>query len=178
MKKLVLSSAIVAISIASYKKADAQLSLQINIGGVFSATVSTAPTVPVVAASDYYYYNDINCYYDVANNQYIYPENGAWYYSSVAPVMFSNYDFRNSRRTVMDRKSFEGRNIRPTVYNRQAIPNNNGYNNTMNQNRFAQQNRAKEPQMQQRNNQQAQRSMAMNNNGGNSRGMGRRGGLR
>lgn len=174
MKKVILSLAVAAISLASYKKADAQVSVQINIGGLFSATVNSAPmmSAPMVAnAGDYYYYNDINCYYDVANCQYIYPYDGGWYYSSAVPVMYRNYDFRNARRTAMDRRAFLGRGINPVAYNRPAMVDNRGYNNPMGngrmeqQDRFAQQNFNRQPQMQQERQMQVQRAITMNNNG-------------
>ncbi|WP_447641246.1 MULTISPECIES: hypothetical protein [Chitinophagaceae] len=157
MKKTILSLAIAIISLASYKKADAQVSVQINIGGVFSAAINSAPVMAPIAAvpSDYYYYDDINCYYDVANSQYIYPDNGMWYYSATIPVLFRNYDFRNARHIAMDKRAFMGRGINPIAYNRQPVMNNRGFNNPMEyrrmeQDRYAQQNFNRQPQMQER----------------------------
>lgn len=179
MKKVILSLAIATISLASYKKADAQVSVQINLGGVFSAAISSAPVMaaPIVANSgDYYYYDDINCYYDVANSQYIYPDNGAWYYSASIPVMFGNYDFRNARRIAMDRRSFMGRGINPVAFNNRQpmmMNGNRGFINPMgsgrmNQDRFAQQNMARQPQMQERRMEQMGGQPNMNNRGSNN----------
>lgn len=181
MKKIMLSLAIATISLASYKKADAQVSVQINLGGLFSAAINSVPTVPVapVAADDYYYYNDINCYYDVANSQYIYPDNGMWYYSTSVPVIFQNYDFRSARYSRMDRRAFMGRGINAQPYSRQmmmanrgnynAPMMNRGYNNRMDdrrmeQDRYAQQQYNRQAQMQDRQQfDHMQRNITMNN---------------
>jgi|GEM_PF-6195650 len=165
MKKIILSLAIATISLASDKKADAQVSVQLNIGGVFSAAINSAPIMaaPIADAGDYYYYDDINCYYDVANSQYIYPYEGGWYYSNTIPVMYRNYDFRNARRIAMDRRAFQGRNIRPVAFNRQPMMDNDrGFENRrMEQNRIPQQNWNRQPQM--------QHAVTMNNNSRNMR---------
>ncbi|PZP50819.1 MAG: hypothetical protein DI598_04750 [Pseudopedobacter saltans] len=177
MKKIFHSLAIIAISFASYKKAEAQVSVQINVGGIFSAAISSAPVMaaPIVAnTNDYYYYDDINCYYDVANGQYIYPDNGVWYYSSAVPMLFENYNFRNARHIAMDRRAFMGRGINPIAFNRQPMMGNGRMNNMpmgnnrMNQDRFAQQNMARQPQMQERRMEQFGSSQPMMNNRGSN----------
>ncbi|MFT4202731.1 MAG: hypothetical protein QM610_02350 [Chitinophagaceae bacterium] len=165
MKKIFLSLSIAAISMTGYKSANAQVSVQLNIGGILSAAISSAPVV--ADAGNYYYYDDINCYYDVANSQYIYPENGAWYYSNTVPVIYRNYNFRNARHIAMDRRAFQGRGINARPFNQQQ---NMGYRNQMpgrpmeQQQRYAQQNVSpRQPQMQNRQ-QVEQRSITMNRN--------------
>lgn len=131
MKKMILALAIVAGSIA-INEVDAQVHVSLNIGiPVPVRVMAPAPVVvapaPVVAvpSPDYYYYPDINCYYDAAQAMYIYPENNVWVTSAVVPAFYGGYDFRRGRRVAMNAVQFRNRGIRfaqgrPAMYNRQA----------------------------------------------------------
>src|ERR1039457_6769478 len=50
----------------------------------------------------YYYLPDIQCYYDVWNQQYVYMENGNWMFSTYWPAMYGNYDLYAGHVVVLD----------------------------------------------------------------------------
>ncbi|MFI5185124.1 MAG: hypothetical protein ACHQF0_00200 [Chitinophagales bacterium] len=43
----------------------------------------------------YYYLPDIEVYYDLTDEEFAYLDNGQWFFSSVLPPMYSNYDLFN-----------------------------------------------------------------------------------
>jgi len=56
---------------------------------------------------EYYYLPDIDVYYYVPNHQYIYMDRGQWRFSNALPSRYSNYDFYNSYKVVInDRKPY------------------------------------------------------------------------
>src|ERR1022692_4846859 len=50
----------------------------------------------------YYYLPDIQCYYDVWNQQYVYMENGNWMFSTYLPAMYGNYDLYAGHVVILD----------------------------------------------------------------------------
>ena len=87
MKKLFLL--IVSMAFFSTQNMDAQVSVSVNFG-----------TPPVWAPADrvevqYYYLPDIDVYYDVPHQQYIYLYNRTWIRASVLPSRCRNYNLRN-----------------------------------------------------------------------------------
>jgi len=44
----------------------------------------------------YYYFPDLGMYYDVPNRNYVYMDNGSWYYTPQPPSIYSSYDFNNA----------------------------------------------------------------------------------
>ncbi len=131
MKKILYTFAIASIAIVTSAKA--QVSIGVSIGA--PAPVVVAPAAPVWipsgGASPYYYFPDINCYYDMGVGQYIYMENNAWIYSRAIPPRFARYDFRRARVMPMNQRVFAGRGI--PAYGayrgggRQVVVNNYGY---------------------------------------------------
>lgn len=111
MKKIIYSLAIASIVIVSSAKA--QVSIGVSIGAPAPVVVAPAAPVwvPAGGPSPYYYFPDINCYYDMGVGQYIYMENNAWIYSRVIPPRFARYDFRRGRIMPMNRRAFIGRGI-------------------------------------------------------------------
>lgn len=82
---------LLAILLVSAVNTQAQVSVDINIG---------TPPVWAVAAPvevQYYYLPDIQTYYDVPANRYIYLRNGSWFRSASLPVRYRNYDLYRSR---------------------------------------------------------------------------------
>jgi hypothetical protein len=53
--------------------------------------------VPVTTAR-YYYIPDIETYYDVTSNEYIYFNNGNWTRSTSVPAAYKNYDWEGGRK--------------------------------------------------------------------------------
>lgn len=125
MKKILYTTAIAAIALISTAKA--QVSIGVNIGTPAPVMVAPGPVwVPAGAPSPYYYFPDINCYYDMGVGQYIYFENNRWLYSRGIPRRYEGYNFRGGRIMPMSRNVFVGRGI-PGYRGggRQVIVNNN-----------------------------------------------------
>ncbi|HEU0226708.1 MAG TPA: hypothetical protein VFQ86_03150 [Arachidicoccus soli] len=98
MKKLLLA-AFIFIGAMSIQKASAQINVSINIG-------SQPAWAPVgYNHVDYYYLPDINCYYDVANAQYVYLRGRRWYHARTLPARYRNYNIYNSYKVVVNRRT-------------------------------------------------------------------------
>ncbi|PZP48968.1 MAG: hypothetical protein DI598_08980 [Pseudopedobacter saltans] len=117
---------IAALTMISMAKA--QVSIGVSIGTPAPVYAAPAPVwVPAASpASPYYYFPDINCYYDMGIGQYIYLNNNRWIYSRAVPARFARYDFRRARIMPMTRSAFGYRGI-PAYRGggRQVIVNNN-----------------------------------------------------
>jgi hypothetical protein len=94
MKTLKLIAAGIILLVSS--TSNAQLSINLNIG--------TAPVYQNSAnvAVDYYYMPDIESYYDVRANQYIYLERGNWIRSRNLPNQYSRYNVNNGYKVALN----------------------------------------------------------------------------
>lgn len=98
MKKIILTAAILLSSLA-VKVANAQISLNINIG-------SQPDWGPVgYDHVDYYYLPDIDAYYDINAHQYVYYDNHVWVHGPVLPPRFGNYDAYRSYKVVVNERT-------------------------------------------------------------------------
>src|SRR5260370_36789703 len=106
MKKLFIISAI-AISGLSFNAANAQVRLGLGIGPA-RVVYTTQPVeqAPVYDADDYYYLPDVDAYYDVVDQCYIYFDGTEWISAAYLPGAYRDYDWRSARR-------FEVREYRP-----------------------------------------------------------------
>ncbi|MFP9100379.1 hypothetical protein ACLI09_15115 [Flavobacterium sp. RHBU_24] len=73
----------------------AQVSVNVNIGSPPAWGPSGYTDVR------YYYIPDIGIYYDVANAEYIYPNNNVWVRTTVVPVAYRQYNFYNGYKVVL-----------------------------------------------------------------------------
>ncbi len=55
----------------------------------------------------YYYFPDIEVYYDVNRNEFVYLEDGNWVFSPYLPPMYSNYDLNNAFVVIIDYNAYE-----------------------------------------------------------------------
>jgi hypothetical protein len=95
MKKITLIAATILSSLL-YTTANAQISLNVNIG-------SQPVWGPV--GYDYvenYYLPDIDTYYDVPNRQYVYLNDNTWVRSSALPARYSSYNIYNGYKVVIN----------------------------------------------------------------------------
>ena len=86
----------------------AQVSVNVNLG-----------TPPVWAPADrvetqYYYLPDIDTYYDVPSERFIYISNGKWIRSTVLPVRYKSYNLNSGR--VVYLTDYRGKS--PYVYHK------------------------------------------------------------
>lgn len=100
MKKLIIMSALL-ISSFSYKAADAQVrvNLNVNLGSQPSWGPSGYQHV------EYYYLPDIQAYYHVPTRKYTYQHGNRWVYSKSLPKQYRNYDLYRGRKIVMNQSS-------------------------------------------------------------------------
>jgi hypothetical protein len=97
MKKLICSAAVL-LAVLSFGPAKAQLkvSLSLNIG--------TQPTWGPVGYdhAEYYYMPDIDCYYDVPHQQFVYRKGNAWVRATSLPAPYANYDLYSGYKVVVN----------------------------------------------------------------------------
>lgn len=111
MKKLVLFAAVLMVSLFSINNAKAQVSLNINIG-----------SQPVWGPTgynhvDYYYFPDIDAYYNVPSAQYIYSNGGRWVWGNSLPTQYRNFDLYRAYKVVINEpKPYLRNNIYVTKY--------------------------------------------------------------
>lgn len=115
MNKLMYTLAL-GLGIFSINTSKAQVSFGISIGSpVYMAPqpmMAPAPAwIPGGNPAAYYYFPDINCYFDASINQYIYFNQNRWMYSRGIPPMYSGYNFGRGRMVPMNYNQFRGRGI-------------------------------------------------------------------
>ncbi len=95
MKKQFLFIAIFIAACSGYK-ADAQVSVNVNIG--------TQPLWGPVGYDyvQYYYIPDVDAYYDVPHRTYVYYEGGTWVTRRYLPARYRNYDLYNGYKVVIN----------------------------------------------------------------------------
>tara|TARA_R110002124_G_scaffold45237_1_gene137136 strand:- start:1489 stop:1965 length:477 start_codon:yes stop_codon:yes gene_type:complete len=74
---------------------NAQLSINVNVG-------TPVQRIAPVVVTDYYYLPDIQTYYDVRNNQYIYQERGNWRRTAYLPTQYRSYNIRTGYRVAIN----------------------------------------------------------------------------
>ena len=98
MKKQLLLIAVIAATSFSYN-AGAQVSVHVNLG-----------VQPVWGPTgydyvNYYYIPDIDAYYDVPNQQYVYFEGGRWVTRRNLPDRYHNFDLYGAHKVVINDRS-------------------------------------------------------------------------
>ena len=66
-----------------------------------------APTYTNTNTVQYYYFPDIECYYDVVNHDYIYREYNNWMFANTLPASYDWYDINNACTVVIDARVHE-----------------------------------------------------------------------
>ena len=94
MKKIFLICAIVLSAV--YYKADAQVSVNINIG---RQPVWGPPGYDYV---HYYYLPDYDVYYDVPRGMFVYFDLGRWNFGASLPPRYGRYDLYHSYKVVVN----------------------------------------------------------------------------
>ncbi|WP_432711654.1 hypothetical protein [Pedobacter sp.] len=97
MKKFILAALIGVASLTSIS-AQAQLSVNINIGSQPQWGPEGYNYV------EYYYLPELDVYYNVPSQQYVYQKNNKWVWAKRLPSKYKNYDLYNSYKVVMNQK--------------------------------------------------------------------------
>lgn len=84
-----------AVFLLACSQIQAQVSVNVNIG--------TAPTWGPAGYSDveYYYLPDVESYYDIRRERFIYYDNGAWVHRRYLPARYRHYDLYNGYKVVL-----------------------------------------------------------------------------
>lgn len=98
MKKILLLSVVTACSIF-INKADAQFHASINIG------VQPAWGPSGYDYAENYYLPDVEAYYCVPRQQFVYFDRGAWVYSNSLPGRCANYDLYSGYKVVINERN-------------------------------------------------------------------------
>lgn len=87
---------LIALSILGLHTAQAQVSVNVNIGN--------APDWGPAGYSnvEYYYIPDVEAYYDIKASQFIYYGNGRWVRARYLPSQYRNYDLYNGYKVVLN----------------------------------------------------------------------------
>ncbi|QNK61838.1 hypothetical protein H7F33_14920 [Pedobacter sp. PAMC26386] len=95
MKRIILA-AIIGVASFSSINANAQVSLNIKIG--------SQPTWGPAGYNhvDYYYLPDVDSYYNVSAQQYVYQVNNQWVFRKTLPARYSGYNLYNGYKVVMN----------------------------------------------------------------------------
>src|SRR4051812_29774312 len=97
MKKILLTAAIF-VSLLTVKSANAQISINVNIG----SQPEWGPTG--YDRADYYYMPDIDTYYDVPAHQYVYIENNSWVRRPALPPRYRSYNLYSGYKVVVNER--------------------------------------------------------------------------
>lgn len=95
LPKLMLASCLFMFSIQSQAQ---NISVGININTTPRQTVRYVETT----APSYYYYPEIETYFDINSSIYIYFSNNSWIRSRSLPVYYRDYDIRRGQRVILD----------------------------------------------------------------------------
>jgi hypothetical protein len=84
---------------------------QVNIG--VRANIGTQPVWGPVGYDrvEYYYMPDIDLFYNVPRQQYVYQEDGRWRSNRSLPSQYSNYDFNSGYKVVINDDPRPYRNV-------------------------------------------------------------------
>ncbi|TFF37328.1 hypothetical protein [Mucilaginibacter psychrotolerans] len=96
MKKIILGMlAVCFFTAASVTPSQAQVSLNINIG------TWTPPAE--YADAQYVYLPDVESYYYVPKQQYVYMDGGQWVWRNSLPPRYANYNINNGYKVIVNR---------------------------------------------------------------------------
>lgn len=95
MKKLLVILAMLALPLL-HQSVRAQVSVNINIG----SQPLWGPTG--YDNAQYYYMPDLDVYYNVPQQQWIYPQGGRWITTTTLPAQYRNYDLYSLHKVVIN----------------------------------------------------------------------------
>lgn len=97
MKKLLLLSIVVtAFLFSNETKAQVRFNVNVNLGA------RPSWGLPGNYAGDYYYFPEIDSYYDIPNHQFIYFDGRDWEFTSELPSMYRDYDLYNGYKVIVN----------------------------------------------------------------------------
>lgn len=99
MKKVVVLMMLIMGGIMVTSRSEAQISINISIG-------DQPDWAPVgYDHTQYYYFPDMDMYYDVAVHQFVYLQNRHWVHSAVLPVAYRRYDLYKVHKVMINERN-------------------------------------------------------------------------
>lgn len=120
MKKLILLAALITAGTA-FNNTEAQIKVSLNVN------IGSQPAWGPVGYDyvQYYYMPDIDVYYYVPTQRYVYLDRGHWVFSPYLPVRYRNYNMYSGYKVVINEpKAYMHHNVH--VVNYQRFKGNNG----------------------------------------------------
>jgi len=105
MKKIVKNACIATVLLLLLSGLTCCFTTSAISGGVRYSNPSWAP--PYYPGVRYYYIPDIETYYDLSNQDFVYLDNGQWLFSNTLPPMYSGYDLYNGFEIALDINVFQ-----------------------------------------------------------------------
>ncbi len=99
MKKALIILSLMVGTMAFTQQSKAQLRIGVNLRIGLPSWIG-----PDYNDAEFYYFPDIECYYDVALHQFVYMVDGDWVYSSYLPDWYSDYDLYSAYKVPVYRK--------------------------------------------------------------------------
>ena len=98
MKKLMIGTVIIFLTVAATKRSEAQVRLNVNVN------IGSQPVWGPVGYdyAEYYYLPDIECYYDIPRREFIYLSGNHWVFSYSLPPRYRNYDLYSGYKVVIN----------------------------------------------------------------------------
>ena len=98
MKKLLIASGVLLLSVAAVQETQAQVRVNLNVN------IGSQPAWGPRGYNhvDYYYMPDIETYYYVPGHQYVYLNNGRWVYVTALPARYRAYNLYNGYKVVIN----------------------------------------------------------------------------
>lgn len=90
---------VTALAVSVYVLQGCGPSSYIGVGVQYS---NPAWAPPYYNGVRYYYLPDIECYYDLSAQEFVYLNNGQWFFSPVLPSIYSSYDLYNGFIIALD----------------------------------------------------------------------------
>jgi len=94
--------AVVALILLSASVFTGCTALSYGTSGVVANYDNPQWAPPYYSGARYYYIPDIECYYDLSSREFIFLNNGVWYYSPNIPSMYAGFDLYNCFTIVLN----------------------------------------------------------------------------
>jgi len=105
MKKIFRNTCIAIAVVLSFQVLTSCFATLSTSGGEQYSNPAWAP--PYYPGVRYYYLPDIEAYYDLSNQDFVYLDDGQWMFSNSLPPMYSSYDLYNGYEIALDIDVFQ-----------------------------------------------------------------------
>jgi hypothetical protein len=104
MKRIIYTFSIIIFLVISVAILSGCYSTSGTTGNQYSEPVWTPAYIP---GARYYYFPDIETYYDVRGHNFVYLDRGEWIASDYLPQRYRDYDLYNGYKVILDRRVYD-----------------------------------------------------------------------